>query len=236
MFSSRTILALAVALNVVTFFPTEVTSRKLKFSKKSRKPIEPQPEPEPEVESFRIIILNGERTFILPDATQLVLGPPSPPSSSLQGSQLVINGQVYDEDEVSLGSNGEIIDSGDIPPPIEGTVFTSYCIATKATNPTFIEQNLCEYNFCLPELGCLFLRSGGNFALNFADINADTPVVEAAILGGTGECAGKMGSAVITVVSKPLDNINNQDGYFGATVLQLDISSFDLRPRNLQPR
>jgi len=236
MFSSRTILALAVALNVVTFFPTEVTSRKLKFSKKSRKPIEPQPEPEPEVESFRIIILNGERTFILPDATQLVLGPPSPPSSSLQGSQLVINGQVYDEDEVSLGSNGEIIDSGDIPPPTEGTVFTSYCIATKATNPTFIEQNLCEYNFCLPELGCLFLRSGGNFALNFADINADTPVVEAAILGGTGECAGKMGSAVITVVSKPLDNINNQDGYFGATVLQLDISSFDLRPRNLQPR
>jgi len=233
MFSSRTILALAVV--AVSFFPTTVVvaspTRKLKKGHKSKpKPVEP------EVESFRIIILNGERTFILPDATQLVLGPPSPPSSSLQGSQLVINGQVYDEDEVSLGSNGEIIDSGDIPPPTEGTVFTSYCIATKATNPTFIEQNLCEYNFCLPELGCLFLRSGGNFALNFADINADTPVVEAAILGGTGECAGKMGSAVITVVSKPLDNINNQDGYFGATVLQLDISSFDLRPRNLQPR
>jgi len=229
MFSSRTILALAVALNVaVSFFPTEVDSRKRKLMKKNK----PKP-PNPDVESFRIIALNGERIFIGVEASTLGLGPPSPPSPSLQGSQTVVNGAVYKSDEVSLGPDDEIIDFGvvPIPPPTEGAFFTVYCTVTKAISPTFIKQNVCDYNFCLPGRGCLFLRSGGDFALDVAVVDGPTPVVETAILGGTGEWAGTMGSAVLTTLSTPTDNGDKPVTglYYAATVFQLDVSSFDLR-------
>ena len=156
------------------------------------------------------------------------------PGEGIIGSQILMNGNVYPSDEISVEFNSV---AGSMPDHIPGSIFAQKCMATKGTasfetgTPAIeIQETMCEYNFCLPDRGCLFLTSGGPYVFNpFSSDPQSVPVVEAAIMGGTGESSRLYGGALIKTMVR--SNDDSTDGQ-GVAVLQMDLYYQVLKSRN----
>merc|ERR1711907_407375 len=135
---------------------------------------------------FRIISPNTSQIFV-------------PAPVTFQGSQFILNGSVHDKKEVNVNALGEIV--GSIPVAIEGNFYNQQCTAMEGGSGG-ITQNMCHYNLCLKDEGCVFMRSEGPFLFNPQDTGSVVPVAEGIILGGTEKFKKATGSMTITTLSR----------------------------------
>jgi hypothetical protein len=245
MISSFSALSLATVLLLTFIFngtsSYAVSAIEMKKPKKGKKSKNDSPVVGPVIkeEFYRIVSFISDFTYIQAEGTSLTLnGPPANPTPTLSGSQFILNGNVYPEDEIIV-NDGELVDRH-VPPPTSGFIYNQQCTAVKGIlgkgtvdggEPVVrVLENICNYNFCVNmdgmDGGCLFLRSGGPFDFNPLDQRPEAvPQVEATIIGGTRRFRGVLGGALITQIVVP---DNNTEG--GMSVLQFDLTTVDIIP------
>lgn len=167
--------------------------------------------PIPDIQIFRVV--SEFTTFV--QATTIPAN-----RASLQGSQFILNGAVHNQADVRV-INDEIV--GSIPDPVQGSFYNQQCTVMDGISSSSLQivtQNMCHYNFCVAEFGCLFMRSGGAFLFDLTDPSVDAvPRASAAILGGTGFYGGYRGWATIEVLSRSFDDNGNQQ----RSVLEIEL-------------
>jgi len=229
LFSKQIILTMAVAipLSVTASRIGEISgARKLKKMKtNNNKPKKPKksklkkPASNPTAESYRIVSSESDLYFIPATRYAEKVNSQAPPEEifSLQGSQFLQNGAVYDAAEITV-EDGQIV--GTVPDPTAGSSYNSQCTAMDGVSSddgsVEIYQNMCDFNLCVADKGCLSLRSGGPFVFNPFDTDVDAvPTITAIILGGTGGFSGYSGTATIDLLSRTADG--------GFAVSQIDL-------------
>jgi len=222
LFSKQIILTMAVATQVsITADARKPKNMKLNNNKpkKPRKPRVKKPASNPTAESYRIVSSESDLYFIPATRYAESVNSQAPPEEifSLQGSRFIQNGAVYDAAEISV-EDGQIV--GTVPDPTAGSSYNSQCIALDGVSSddgsVEIYQNMCDFNLCVADKGCLSMRSGGPFVFNPFDTDVDAvPTVTAIILGGTGGFSSYSGTATIDLLSRTADS--------GFAVSQIDL-------------
>lgn len=250
MISSLSALSLAITF-LLTFDFNDTSSYAVSAIRRKDKS---KNRPTIKVESFRIVSAITDFTYIQADGTSLTVNaPPKKPAPTLSGSQFILNGNVYHEDQITV-NGAQIVEW--VPEPTVGFFFNQQCTAVKGILdfdkvPTVkVLENICNYNFCIPDGSCLFLRSGGPFEFNVLNQTAAAvPAVKATVIGGTQRFLGVFGEACITQLVVPG---NNEKGRFemdmyekemyekemsakgmpekGMSVLQFDLTTVDIIP------
>ena len=227
MYSSRTTLSLATAILAFAFHSSSNNNVAVVFASKQGKKKKKTDTVVTE-EFYRIVSSKDDLTFILAEGTSMSVDNKSSwTSPSLIGSQFLINGNVYLQDEIIVDVHGKIVEESKTSEHTTGFIYNQQCTAVKGIfdlepDAVRVLENICNYNFCMPERGCLFLRSGGSFDFNPFDRSPEAvPPIEATIIGGTQSFLGVFGSASITQIARPTDNDGN-------SVLQFDLILVDL--------
>jgi hypothetical protein len=95
-----------------------------------------------------------------------------------------------------------------------GSFFNAQCTAVGGDFQ--VEHNICHYNLCVRNRGCLFLRTGGSFSFSpFTQTTDGVPDVKGIVLGGTDDFATKTGRVKIKTLVVPAENEE------GITVLEV---------------
>jgi len=169
--------------------------------KKPKKPRKPKVKtPAPTSESYSVVSSESD-IFFIPAMRSVE----SVNIVSIQGSQFIRNGAVYDATEISV-EDGLVV--GIVPDPTDGSSYNQQCTSMDGVSSDDrsieIYSNMCNFTLCVAEKeGCLLMQSGGPFKFNPFDTAVDAvPTVTAIILGGTGGFSGYSGTATIDTLSR----------------------------------
>lgn len=222
LFSKNVILTMAVATPLAVA-ATRVGDmrgqRKLNNKmKKPKKPKKPKVKTQaPTTESYRVVSSESDIFFI--PATRYTSTTPPEEVFSIQGSQFIRNGAVYDAAEIAV-EDGQVV--GNVPDSTTGSSYNQQCTSMDGVaeddGSIMIYSNMCNFNLCVAEKeGCLLMQSGGPFEFNPFDTAVDAvPIATAIIVGGTGGFSGYSGTATIETLSR------TDDG--GYAISQIDLS------------
>lgn len=168
--------------------------------KKPKKPRKPKVKtPAPTSESYSVVSSESD-IFFIPAMRSVE----SVDIFSIQGSQFIRNGAVYDATEISV-EDGLVV--GIVPNPTDGSSYNQQCTSmdgVSSDDGVEVYSNMCNFTLCVAEKeGCLLMQSGGPFKFNPFDTAVDAvPTVTAIILGGTGGFSGYSGTATIDTLSR----------------------------------